>query len=156
MSLFLIKHLFLPSIAIYKVHSALLFSLILQLKVKTFQVASDIGMAECMYKRANTKIIVSSYVNGGKPSNEKLGHLIACMQSTGADVIKLVIDVDYITDLAPVFQMLTHCQVFIYGTHNFTTMSQFCNLYTSYCMSLQVVIVTFFSGLWFSFLLSIM
>ncbi|KAK9984047.1 hypothetical protein SO802_033572 [Lithocarpus litseifolius] len=76
-----------------------------------FEVASDIGMAECMYKRANSKIIVSSYVNGGKPSNERLGNLIACMQSTGADVIKLVIDVDYITDLAPVFQMLAHCQV---------------------------------------------
>lgn len=76
--------------------------------------ASDIGMAECMYKRANSKIIVSSYVNGGKPSNERLGNLIACMQSTGADVIKLVIDVDYITDLAPVFQMLAHCQVFVY------------------------------------------
>ncbi|KAK7835705.1 bifunctional 3-dehydroquinate dehydratase/shikimate dehydrogenase [Quercus suber] len=76
-----------------------------------FEVASDIGMAECMYKRANSKIIVSSYVNGGKPSNERLVNLIACMQSTGADVIKLVIDVDYITDLAPVFQMLAHCQV---------------------------------------------
>lgn len=76
-------------------------------------------MAECMYKRANSKIIVSSYVNGGKPSNERLGDLIACLQSTGADVIKLVIDVDYITDLAPVFQMLAHCQVFIY-TIDFT------------------------------------
>lgn len=67
-----------------------------------------------MYKRANSKIIVSSYVNGGKPSNERLVNLIACMQSTGADVIKLVIDVDYITYLASVFQMLTHCQDFFF------------------------------------------
>ncbi|KAL8530807.1 hypothetical protein ACS0TY_007733 [Phlomoides rotata] len=33
------------------------------------------------------------------------------MQSTQADVIKLVINVDYITDVAPIFQMLTHSQV---------------------------------------------
>ncbi|XP_041016725.1 bifunctional 3-dehydroquinate dehydratase/shikimate dehydrogenase, chloroplastic-like isoform X1 [Juglans microcarpa x Juglans regia] len=77
-----------------------------------YEVASDIiVMAEHLYGRVNSRIIVSSYVNGGKPSTEKLGHLIACMQSTGADVIKLVIDVDYITDLAPVFEMLTRCQV---------------------------------------------
>jgi 3-dehydroquinate dehydratase/shikimate dehydrogenase len=83
--------------------------------MKLFQVASDIGMAEHLYRRADSKIIVSSYMNGGKPSTERLGHLIACMQSTGADVIKLEINVDYITDLAPVFQMLTYCQVFLYS-----------------------------------------
>ncbi|XP_062143296.1 bifunctional 3-dehydroquinate dehydratase/shikimate dehydrogenase, chloroplastic-like [Alnus glutinosa] len=76
-----------------------------------YEVASDVGMAEHVYKRADSKLIVSSYVNGGKPSTERLGHLIASMQSTGADVIKLEINVDYITDLAPVFQMLTYCQV---------------------------------------------
>lgn len=68
-------------------------------------------MAECVYNRPNSKLIVSSYVNGGKPSPEKLGNLIACMQSTGADVIKLVINVEYITDLASVFKILAHCQV---------------------------------------------
>ncbi|XVF32688.1 hypothetical protein REPUB_Repub17cG0104300 [Reevesia pubescens] len=76
-----------------------------------YEVASDINMAEYLYNRSNSRIIVSSYVNGGKPSTEKLGNLIACMQATGADVIKLDICVDYITDLAPVFTFLTHCQV---------------------------------------------
>ncbi|KAJ8748396.1 hypothetical protein K2173_003033 [Erythroxylum novogranatense] len=76
-----------------------------------YEIASDSIMADYFYNRSNTKLVVSSYVNGEKPSAEKLGHLIACMQSTGADIIKLVIDVHYITDLAPVFQMLTHCQV---------------------------------------------
>lgn len=68
-------------------------------------------MLEYIYGRSNTKIIVSSYLNGGRPSIEQLGDQIACMQSTGADVIKLEVAVDYITDLAPIFQMLTHCQV---------------------------------------------
>ena len=63
------------------------------------------------HKPSNSQIIVSSYVNGGKPSREKLGDLIACMQSTGADVIKLIVEVDCITDVAPIFQTLTQCQV---------------------------------------------
>lgn len=68
-------------------------------------------MAEHIYNRSKSKVIVSSYVNGGKFSTEKLGNLIALMQSTGADVIKLDLDVDYITDLAPAFSLLAHCQV---------------------------------------------
>ncbi|KAL9430812.1 hypothetical protein AB3S75_026079 [Citrus x aurantiifolia] len=77
-----------------------------------YEVASDPVMSEIIYGRSNTKIIVSSYLNGGgKPTTEKLGDVIACMQATGADVMKLEIAVDSITDLAPVFEMLTHCQV---------------------------------------------
>ncbi|GFZ19508.1 dehydroquinate dehydratase, putative [Actinidia rufa] len=74
------------------------------------EVAFD-GIADFMNARSNSKIIVSTYVNSGRPSTEKLGNLIACLQSTGADVIKLVVDVVYITDVAPVFNMFTHCQV---------------------------------------------
>lgn len=81
-------------------------------KTNVQQVASDPLMSEIIYGRSNTKIIVSSYLNGGgKPTTEKLGDVIACMQATGADVMKLEIAVDSITDLAPVFEMLTHCQV---------------------------------------------
>lgn len=68
-------------------------------------------MAEYLHNRSNTRIIVSNYVNDGRPSVEKLVDIIACMQATGADVIKLDICVDYITDLAPIFTVLTHCQV---------------------------------------------
>lgn len=76
--------------------------------------ASDAVMAELMSVRLNSKIIVSSYVNGGgPPTAEKLGNLITNLQATGADIVKLVIDVSYITDVAPVFQTLTHCQVYI-------------------------------------------
>ncbi|XP_031250929.1 bifunctional 3-dehydroquinate dehydratase/shikimate dehydrogenase, chloroplastic-like [Pistacia vera] len=76
-----------------------------------YEVASDKSMSEYMHNRPHSKVIVSSYVNGGKPSTEKLGDLIASIQSIGAAVIKLEIAVDFITDLAPIFQLLTHCQV---------------------------------------------
>ncbi|XP_062087181.1 bifunctional 3-dehydroquinate dehydratase/shikimate dehydrogenase, chloroplastic-like isoform X2 [Humulus lupulus] len=79
-----------------------------------YEVASDIAMVEHM--PVNSQIIVSSYVNGSKPSSEKLGNLIACMQSTGADVIRLIVEVHNITDVAPIFQMLTHCQVPLIAT----------------------------------------
>ncbi|KAL6968413.1 hypothetical protein U1Q18_034214 [Sarracenia purpurea var. burkii] len=75
------------------------------------QVAFDAGLTDFLNKRSTSKIIVSSYVNSGRPSKEKLGNLIACLQSTGADIIKLVVDTVYITDVAPVFDMFTHCQV---------------------------------------------
>ncbi|KAK3041436.1 hypothetical protein RJ639_000413 [Escallonia herrerae] len=75
------------------------------------EVASDVVLSELMNKRSNTKIIVSSYLNGGTPSKEKLGNLIACLQCSGADIVKVVIDVVYITDVAPLFHVLVHCQV---------------------------------------------
>ncbi|GLU07447.1 hypothetical protein SLE2022_244060 [Rubroshorea leprosula] len=75
-----------------------------------YEIALDANMA-FTYKRSKSKIIVSSYFNGERPSTEKLGDLVALMQSTGADVIKLEIAVDFITDIPPIFTMLTHCQV---------------------------------------------
>lgn len=60
---------------------------------------------------SKTKVIVSNYVNTDNLTAETLGDLIVEMQSTNADIIKLVIDVDYITHVAPIFRMLTHCQV---------------------------------------------
>ncbi|KAM6558465.1 hypothetical protein CsatA_027704 [Cannabis sativa] len=38
------------------------------------------------------------------------------MQSTGADVIKLIVEVHNIIDVAPIFHMLTHCQVPLIAT----------------------------------------
>ncbi|KAL0371391.1 UNVERIFIED_CONTAM: Bifunctional 3-dehydroquinate dehydratase/shikimate dehydrogenase, chloroplastic [Sesamum angustifolium] len=61
--------------------------------------------------RSKTRIIVSSHVYKGDFTREKLADLIIDMQSTDADIIKLVIDVKSITDVAPLFHMLTHCQV---------------------------------------------
>lgn len=94
-----------------------ILKLAVQLDVEFVEVpieaASDTVMDELMSVRSSSKIIVSSHVNGGgpPPTAEKLGNLIINMQSTGADIIKLLIDVAYITDVAPLFHMLTHCQV---------------------------------------------
>lgn len=82
---------------------------------------SDISIFQYKNQNPNTKFIVSSYVKGGNPSAEILGDLIAEMQFAGADVIKLKIDVNYITDLVPIFGMLTHCQVTISPTDAMST-----------------------------------
>lgn len=94
-------------------------SVALQLDVEfveiDYEVASDISTME-HNKPSKSQIIVSSYVNGGRPSRERLGNLVACMQSTGADVVKLIVEVNYITEVAPILQMLTHCQVPLIAT----------------------------------------
>ncbi|KAL5561576.1 hypothetical protein UlMin_031323 [Ulmus minor] len=115
----LIKRRTLPAIVSFRLKGASkrtawqVLRLALELDVEyveiEFEMAFDIDLYE--HKGSKSQIIVSSHVNGGKPSAEKLGNLIACMQCTGADVIKLIVDVDYITDSAPIFQMLTHCPI---------------------------------------------
>lgn len=75
-----------------------------------FELAFDV-IDELMQKRENSKIIVSSYVKSGVCCKEKLGNLLVCLQSTGADIIKVVTEVAYITDVSPVFHILTHSQV---------------------------------------------
>ncbi|XP_061342553.1 bifunctional 3-dehydroquinate dehydratase/shikimate dehydrogenase, chloroplastic-like [Gastrolobium bilobum] len=76
-----------------------------------YKMACEVSVWEYKNQNPNSKFIVSSYVNGGNLSAEALGDLIAEMQFTGADVVKLKMDVNYITDLVPIFRMLTHCQV---------------------------------------------
>lgn len=78
-----------------------------------FQEANDELITELKIKGSNSKMIISSYLNGGNPCKEKLCNLIIKLQSTGADVIKFDVDVAYITDVAPIFHMLTHCQVLL-------------------------------------------
>jgi 3-dehydroquinate dehydratase/shikimate dehydrogenase len=112
-------------------------------------VASEDVMAEYVYNRSNTKLIVSSYVNGRKPSAEELGYLIACMQSTGADVLKLVLDVEKITDLAPVFTMLTHCQVPPFQTKfkNIVIVAVYCILVGLLALNENYIVAYIFWGM---------
>ncbi|KAK6915503.1 Protein kinase domain [Dillenia turbinata] len=58
-----------------------------------------------------SKIIVSYYVDGETPCKEDLSHLVAHMQSTGADIMKLVVSASDITELATIFHLLAHRQV---------------------------------------------
>ncbi|XP_042516886.1 bifunctional 3-dehydroquinate dehydratase/shikimate dehydrogenase, chloroplastic-like [Macadamia integrifolia] len=74
-------------------------------------VASDFMMSKYASNNSNSKIIVSSYKGVGKPSEEDLSHLVVRLQSIGADIIKLVTDVVKISDVAPVFHIISHCQV---------------------------------------------
>eukprot|EP00262_Sarcandra_glabra_P020593 TRINITY_DN8273_c0_g3_i2.p1 TRINITY_DN8273_c0_g3~~TRINITY_DN8273_c0_g3_i2.p1 ORF type:complete len:542 (-),score=79.52 TRINITY_DN8273_c0_g3_i2:122-1669(-) len=74
------------------------------------EVASDF-MGAYINRRSNSKIIVSCHVSGKIPSKEELSQLVARMQSTGADIIKIVTNADFITDIAPIFHLLSHCQV---------------------------------------------
>lgn len=75
-----------------------------------FQLGFDV-IDELMQKRDNSKIIVSSYVKSGVHCKETLSNLLVGLQSTGADIVKVVTEVAYITDVAPVFHVLTHSQV---------------------------------------------
>ncbi|KZV32387.1 bifunctional 3-dehydroquinate dehydratase/shikimate dehydrogenase, chloroplastic [Dorcoceras hygrometricum] len=68
-------------------------------------------MDELKNKTSRTQIIVSSYVTSDLCTTERLSDIITDMQSTGADVLKLIIDLHSIADVAPIFHMLTHCQV---------------------------------------------
>uniref|UniRef100_A0A0C9QS28 shikimate dehydrogenase (NADP(+)) n=1 Tax=Wollemia nobilis TaxID=56998 RepID=A0A0C9QS28_9CONI len=62
-------------------------------------------------KNSPCKIIVSSYINGRTPSPEDLSHLVAKMQSTGADILKIVTTATNITDVSRIFQLIPHSQV---------------------------------------------
>ncbi|XXG83317.1 hypothetical protein AAC387_Pa10g1100 [Persea americana] len=59
-------------------------------------------------KHSNSKMIVS---HGGTPLAEELGAFVHLMQSTGADIIKITTDAVVITDVAPIFRLLSQCQV---------------------------------------------
>ncbi|XP_062084609.1 bifunctional 3-dehydroquinate dehydratase/shikimate dehydrogenase, chloroplastic-like [Humulus lupulus] len=58
-----------------------------------------------------SKNIVSCYVNGETPSEEDLKNIIASMQETGADMIKLVTNAADITEIPRIFNLLSSCQV---------------------------------------------
>ncbi|KAJ6397635.1 hypothetical protein OIU77_018615 [Salix suchowensis] len=75
------------------------------------KVASEL-IGELKNKHRNGgKVIVSSYLNGATPSKEKLGDLVASMQATGADIIKVVSNADDITEMERIFYLLSHCEV---------------------------------------------
>nr|GEU88503.1 bifunctional 3-dehydroquinate dehydratase/shikimate dehydrogenase, chloroplastic-like [Tanacetum cinerariifolium] len=75
------------------------------------QVASDIMEEHKLSQQNGCKIIVSCFVDGVTSLKEDLSHLVTRMQSTGADIIKLVTNATDITELSRIFHLLTHCQV---------------------------------------------
>ncbi|THG18931.1 hypothetical protein TEA_007812 [Camellia sinensis var. sinensis] len=75
------------------------------------KVASHLMEEHNPNKRRSSKIIVSRYIDGTTPSEEDLSQLVAHMQSTGADIIKLVSKSSSITELPRFFHLLSHCQI---------------------------------------------
>ncbi|KAJ7955028.1 Bifunctional 3-dehydroquinate dehydratase/shikimate dehydrogenase, chloroplastic [Quillaja saponaria] len=63
----------------------------------------------------NTKVIVSSHNYQYTPSVEDLGNLVARIQATGADVVKIATTALEITDVARIFQITVHSQVPVIG-----------------------------------------
>ncbi|KAK3023667.1 hypothetical protein RJ639_043548 [Escallonia herrerae] len=60
---------------------------------------------------SSCKIIVSCCLDKNTSSEDDLSYLVAQMQSTGADIIKLVANATDITETARIFHLLSHCQV---------------------------------------------
>ncbi|AES90395.2 3-dehydroquinate dehydratase/shikimate dehydrogenase [Medicago truncatula] len=58
-----------------------------------------------------TKVIVSSHNYQQTPSVEDLGNLVARIQATGADIVKIATTAVEITDVARMFQIMVHSQV---------------------------------------------
>ncbi|XP_008244626.1 PREDICTED: bifunctional 3-dehydroquinate dehydratase/shikimate dehydrogenase, chloroplastic-like isoform X1 [Prunus mume] len=62
-------------------------------------------------KPEKLKVIVSSYNFEETPSVESIGNLVAAMQATGADIVKIATICLDITDVARTFQIAVHSQV---------------------------------------------
>lgn len=62
-------------------------------------------------KPDNCKLIVSSHNFERTPSSEELANLVAQIQATGADIVKIATTATEIVDVAKMFQILVHCQV---------------------------------------------
>ncbi|PON73979.1 3-dehydroquinate dehydratase type I [Parasponia andersonii] len=73
--------------------------------------ASKLLAKHKMSQSRGSKSIVSCYVNGETQSEEDLNHIIASMQPTGADIIKLVTDAADITEIPRIFHLFSCCQV---------------------------------------------
>ncbi|KAG8048861.1 hypothetical protein GUJ93_ZPchr0009g1255 [Zizania palustris] len=61
-------------------------------------------------KPETCKLIVSSHNYENTPSAEELGNLVAQIQATGADIVKIATTATEIIDVARMFQILVHCQ----------------------------------------------
>uniref|UniRef100_A0A5B6ZQ17 Shikimate dehydrogenase substrate binding N-terminal domain-containing protein n=1 Tax=Davidia involucrata TaxID=16924 RepID=A0A5B6ZQ17_DAVIN len=75
------------------------------------KVASNLMEEHKLNQHGGSKVIVSCFLDSVIPSKEELSHLVARMQSTGADIIKLVTNATNITELARIFHLLSHCQM---------------------------------------------
>ncbi|KAK4751251.1 hypothetical protein SAY87_004733 [Trapa incisa] len=62
-------------------------------------------------KPENFRVIVSSHNFHNTPSSEAIGNLVARIQASGADIVKIATTALDITDCARIFQIMVHSQV---------------------------------------------
>ncbi|CAN1854028.1 Bifunctional 3-dehydroquinate dehydratase/shikimate dehydrogenase, chloroplastic [Linum perenne] len=79
------------------------------------QVAGDFIESLNGNRPTKCKIIVSSHNYENTPSVDDLGNLVARIQSTGADIVKIATTALDITDVARMFRITVHSQVPIIG-----------------------------------------
>uniref|UniRef100_A0A1D1ZK98 Bifunctional 3-dehydroquinate dehydratase/shikimate dehydrogenase, chloroplastic n=1 Tax=Anthurium amnicola TaxID=1678845 RepID=A0A1D1ZK98_9ARAE len=79
------------------------------------KVAPEFANSVCGRKPEKCKLIVSSHNYQSTPSIEVLGNLVARIQATGADIVKIATTAVNITDVARMFQVMVHCQVPMIG-----------------------------------------
>ncbi|XP_062083319.1 bifunctional 3-dehydroquinate dehydratase/shikimate dehydrogenase, chloroplastic-like [Humulus lupulus] len=79
------------------------------------EVAHDFNNSICGTKPENFRVIVSSHNFHNTPSAEAIGNLVARIQATGADIVKIVTTALDITDCASIFQITSRSQVPIIG-----------------------------------------
>ncbi|XP_028800195.1 bifunctional 3-dehydroquinate dehydratase/shikimate dehydrogenase, chloroplastic-like [Neltuma alba] len=79
------------------------------------QVAHDFISSINGKKPDNFKVIVSSHNFHDTPSYETIGNLVASIQSTGADIAKIVTTALDITDCAQIFQITVHSHIPVIG-----------------------------------------
>lgn len=75
------------------------------------QVAHDFNNSISGSKPDNFKVIVSSHNFHNTPSAEAIANLVARIQATGADIVKIATTALDITDCARIFQIMVHSQV---------------------------------------------
>nr|GLL37254.1 bifunctional 3-dehydroquinate dehydratase/shikimate dehydrogenase, chloroplastic-like [Ipomoea trifida] len=75
------------------------------------KIAYDFKKEDRKNCRGSSKMIVSCYVENLISPKEDLSDVVARIQSTEADIIKVVTDATDITELSKLFHLLSHCQV---------------------------------------------
>ncbi|XP_050384124.1 bifunctional 3-dehydroquinate dehydratase/shikimate dehydrogenase, chloroplastic-like [Argentina anserina] len=75
------------------------------------EVAHEFNNSIYEKKPDNFKVIVSSHNFHNTPSSEAIGNLVARIQATGADIVKIATTALDITDCARIFQITVHSQV---------------------------------------------
>ncbi|XP_052194751.1 bifunctional 3-dehydroquinate dehydratase/shikimate dehydrogenase, chloroplastic-like isoform X2 [Diospyros lotus] len=75
------------------------------------KVASDLIEEHKQNQHRRSKIIVSYYLDDMTPSEEDLSQLVSRMQSTGADIVKIVLNSSSIAEISRIFHLLSHCQI---------------------------------------------